>query len=136
MRHGSSARWQMKRHARTLGVGLALGALVVPSDARADVVRVDAVACRTAADAQTVVALQAKRDKVGAAAVSRPLVASGSCIDLAKGIQVDIDERRAPLMCVRLTGDLSCYWLPAAFVDEHPGEKGSAGGGRRGGRRR
>lgn len=104
--------------------------------ARADAVRAPAVACRTAVDAERIVALQARKDKAGAEALARPLVTSGACIDLARGIQVGVDERRAPLACVRLAGDLSCYWVAAAFVDEHPGEKGGGAGGRRGGGRR
>ena len=67
-------------------------------------------------------------------AASRPLMASGACTLLAKGVAVDVDEDRAPLACVRLTGDLSCLWVPSALVDQHPGEKGGGGGKGGGGR--
>lgn len=101
----------------------------------ADVMRTAAVGCNQPTDAEKIAALQARKDRAGADALARPLVASRACIDLAKGITVDIDERRPPLACVRLTGDLSCYWIAAALVDEHPGEKGGSGGKRGGGRR-
>ncbi len=97
--------------------------------ARAEALRAAAVGCRTPTDATTVAAMPV-RDK----AATRPLVVSGACLDLAKGVAVDVDERRPPLACVRLTGDLSCYWIAASLVDDHPGQKaGSAkqGGGSR-----
>ena len=103
---------------------------------RADVLRAAAVGCSAPADAQKIAVLQSKKDKPGADAIARPLVASRACIDFAKGIKVDVDEKRPPLICVRLTGDLSCYWIAASLLDEHPGEKGSGGGGRQGGGRR
>ena len=102
----------------------------------ADALKAAAVGCTTPADAEKIAVLQVRRDKAGADAVARPLVASRACIDFAKGVKIEIDEQRPPLTCVRLTGDLSCYWIAAALVDEHPGEKsggGKGGGGRRGG---
>ena len=140
MRQANSIRPSRTRAAGALALALAslaavLASLAVAPGVRADALRANAVACRADGDAQKIAALEGRRDTAGAAALARPLVASGACIDLAKGIQVGIDERRAPLLCVRLTGDLSCYWLQAALIDEHPGEKGSSGGARHGGKR-
>ncbi len=104
----------------------------------ADAMKAAAVGCTTPADAEKIVALQVRHDKAGTDALARSLVASRACIDFAKGVTIEVDERRAPLTCVRLTGDLSCYWIAAALVDEHPAEKGGGGkggGGRHGGAR-
>ncbi len=121
----------MKTCAASIAIFLALA---LPG--RADVLKAAAVGCNAPADAQKIATLQAHKDKAGAEAIARPLVASRACIDLAKGVKIDIDERKPPMACVRLTGDLSCYWIAAALVDEHPGEKGSGGsGGKSGGRR-
>ena len=98
---------------------------------RADALRTAAVGCTTPADAEKIALLLGQKNKAGADAAARPLVASRACIDFAKGVKIDVDERKPPLACVRLTGDLSCYWVAAALVDEHPGEKG--GGGKRAG---
>jgi len=110
-------------------IALALVSSVSGSPAFADALRVAATGCRTPGDAEHIAALQAKKDKAGVEALAGPLVASGACIALPKSVTVDIDERQKALACVRLTGDLSCYWLAAALVDEHPGEKGAKGGG-------
>ncbi|MGO9007702.1 MAG: hypothetical protein ACLQIQ_01725 [Beijerinckiaceae bacterium] len=70
--------------------------------------------------------LQAKKDKVGLEAFSRPLIASGACTAMGRGLTVDVDEKKLPLACVRLAGDLSCYWVADVFIDPNPGEKGAA----------
>ena len=98
----------------------------------AEILKSAAVGCAAVADAQKIA--QAK-DKAAALAISQPLVASRACISFAKGLKIDIDERKPPLVCIRLPGDLSCYWLATAAIDDHPGEKGAGGGGR-GGKRR
>ena len=77
----------------------------------------------------TLAALQGRKGAQEAAA--QPLVAKRTCLPFAKGIAIDIDETKTPLACIRLTGDLSCYWVAATLLDEHPGEKG--GGGKRSG---
>ena len=106
-------------------------ALAVPAEAAA--LKAATVGCSVQADATRLAALQGRKAALEAAA--QPLEASRACISFAKGIAVDIDETRPPLACIRLTGDLSCYWIAAALVDEHPGEKGGGGGKKGGGRR-
>ncbi len=102
-----------------------LSLLVSARPAHAEALRTAAVGCRSADDA-TKLAATPGHD------AARALVTSGACMDFAKGITIDVDERRPPLACVRLTGDLSCYWMAAALVDDHPSAKGS-GGKRQGG---
>ena len=124
----------MKPAAPTIIISAAMLATAVVAS-HADVLRSAAVGCTAPADAEKIAALQSRRDKAGVEALARPLVASRACIDFAKGVKIDIDEKRPPLACVRLRGDLSCYWIAASLVDEHPGEKGSGGGKQGGGRR-
>lgn len=112
-----------------------LAILLTSVPASAAVLKATVVGCSALAEARTLVGLQTT-DRVRAAAFSRPLVATRACLDFAKGISIDIDERKPPLLCIRLPGDLSCYWTSAAAVDEHPSEKGAAGSGRHGGKRR
>ena len=107
-------------------------ALAVPADAAA--LKATTVGCATQADATKLAALQGRKAALDAAA--QPLEASRACLSFAKGIAVDIDETKPPLACIRLTGDLSCYWIAASLVDEHPGEKGGGGGKKGGGGRR
>lgn len=111
-------------------VVLALGATL--DVAAAATLRAAATGCATEADAARLATLGGKAAQDTAA---RPLLASRTCLAFNKGLAVDVDETKPPLSCVRLTGDLSCWWLQTALVDEHPGEKGG-GGARRGGGRR
>ncbi len=106
------------------------------SGAAAAVLTSPVFGCRAPADATRAAALRAKKDAAGFATFSQPLVASRACLELAKGVVVGVDENRAPLSCVRLTGDLECYWVPGAAVDLYPGQKGGGGRGGGGGRRR
>lgn len=107
--------------------------LLVAGQAEAAALTAPAVGCRTFDVAVKAASFKAKHDNAGYDGLTRPLLASGTCIPLAKGVVVDIDESRPPLDCIRLSGDLSCYWVPATLVDQHPGEKGSAGASRKSG---
>ena len=114
-----------------LATAIVLAAFLTPAlPARAAAIAKSTLGCKTPGDVTKTAAL-----KGGALdAASRPLVASGACTFLAKGASVDVDEEKSPLSCVRLTGDLSCLWVQSALIDQHPGEKGSGGGQRGGGR--
>ncbi len=117
---------------KTFAAVVALLALCAPADAAA--LKAATVGCSAQADATKLAALQGRKAAQDAAA--QPLEASRACLSFAKGITVDIDEAKPPLACVRLTGDLSCYWIAASLLDEHPGEKGGGGGKKAGGGRR
>ncbi len=108
-----------------------LFALGAPAEAAA--LKAATVGCATPADAGRLAALQGRKAAQDAAA--QPLEASRACLAFAKGIVVGIDESKPPLACIRLSGDLSCYWIAASLVDEHPGEKGGGGGKKGGGKR-
>ena len=106
-----------------------------PLTSRADALKSSVVGCNTVTDAKTLASLKTT-NPAAAQTLGRSLVASRACLDFAEGLTIDVDERRPPLVCIRLQGDLSCYWIAAASLDEHPGEKGSGGGSHRGGKHR
>jgi hypothetical protein len=104
-----------------------LAAVLCCSSASAAVLTSAALGCKAPSDAIKAATLRVKKDAAGLAAFSQPLIASRSCMVFAKGVTIGIDEKQLPLSCVRLTGDLDCYWVPDALVDLYPGQKGGAG---------
>ncbi len=116
-------------------IALGVGLVMTATAARAAAIGASTFGCKTQADATQAATLRARKDKAGLDAFGARMAASGVCIPFTRGITVDIDERGPALSCVRLTGDLSCYWIAKELIDEHPGEKGRGGeGGARGGR--
>ena len=103
-----------------------LCALMANSSARAAVLKATTLACKAPTDATKAFALLAKKDKAGLEAFSRPLIASGACTPMGRGVSVEVEEQKLPLSCVRLSGDLSCYWVADVLIDQHPGEKSGA----------
>ena len=118
-----------------LVITFALALSMFGTPVSAEALKTTAIGCEKAADAEKLIELLS-HDRVAASAFSRPLLSSRSCLEFSKGVKIDVDQRRAPLACIRLPGDLSCYWMAAAFVDDHPGEKGSGNGKRAGGSRK
>jgi hypothetical protein len=112
----------------------ALCTLLAEVPTMAAALKAPALACKAPADAAKAFQLQAKKDKIGLEALTRPLIASGAYMPIGKGVTVEVDEKKLPLSCVRLTGDLSCYWIADVLVDPHPEEKSGAQGGKRGSR--
>ncbi|WP_158808262.1 hypothetical protein [Beijerinckia sp. L45] len=115
----------------TIAVVLSATALLC-APASAAAVSASTLGCRTPADALKVAGFRAKKDTAGLATFGQTAAASRACIPLTKGVTVGIDEAKPPLSCVRLTGDLECYWVADALIDLYPGDKG-AGGGKKGG---
>jgi hypothetical protein len=112
-----------------------LCALMANSSAQAAALKATALACKAPTDATKAFELLAKKDKVGLEAFSRSLIASGACMSMGRGVSVEVEQQKLPLSCVRLSGDLSCYWVADVFIDQHPGEKsGAPQSGQRSGR--
>lgn len=88
----------------------ALVATAMPGEAA--VLRNATLGCRQAPDAAKVAA----GEDVAALRTSR------ACIPFAKGIAIDVDEDKPPLSCIRLKGDLECWWVPDHAVDEAPAD--------------
>jgi hypothetical protein len=114
--------------AKRLGPIVALAILWPYPAADAAALSVAVLACKAPADALKATTFRSKKDAAGLAAFAGPLTSSRACMTMPKGVTVGIDEKRPPLSCVRLVGDLECYWVPDALVDLYPGEKGGAGG--------
>jgi hypothetical protein len=103
------------------------------SPAEAAALKAATLACKAPTDATKALEFLAKKDKVGLEAFGRPLIASGACTQMGRGLSVEVDEKKLPLSCVRLAGDLSCYWIADVFIDLYPGEKGAPQSGKPGG---
>jgi hypothetical protein len=61
-----------------------------------------------------------KEDKAKTEAYFKAKIASGECIQLARGEQVSIDQRDGELSCVRQTGGLNCYWTADNVIELYP----------------
>lgn len=99
------------------------------------VIRASTLGCRTPADTMKVASFTSKKDGPGLAGFTQMAEASRACIPLTKGVTIGIDEAKPPLSCVRLTGDLECYWVTDASIDLYPGDKGAGADRKSGGRR-
>lgn len=104
-------------------VGIALCALWPDSATQAAALKAATVACKAPKDATKVVEFLIKKDTAGLEAFSRPLIASGACTAMGRGLTVTVDEKKPPLSSVRLSGDLDCYWVTDVFVDLYPSDK-------------
>lgn len=118
---------------RLVTIAIALSCTALPClPARAAALSATTLGCRAPADALKVAGFRAKKDAAGLASFSQSATASRACVPLTKGVTVGIDEAKPPLSCVRLTGDLECYWVADALIDLYPGQKGG-GAGKQGG---
>lgn len=61
-----------------------------------------------------------KIDKNAADAYFKAKVATGDCLQFARGQDVSIDQRDGNLWCVRLSGGLDCYWTIDKAIDLNP----------------
>ncbi len=61
-----------------------------------------------------------KDDKNSADAYFKAKVATGDCLQFARGQDVSIDQRDGDLWCVRLSGGLDCYWTIDKAIDLNP----------------
>jgi len=104
-----------------------------PPSVRAAAMKASTFGCKAPADAQKALDLQSKKDAGALAKFTQPKLASGACITLGRGLSVTSDMKKPPLTCVRLSGDLDCYWTADALVDLNPAEpeRPSRGPGRR-----
>jgi hypothetical protein len=63
---------------------------------------------------------ETKEDKTNAEAYFKAKVATGDCLQFARGQDVSIDQRDGNLWCVRLSGGLDCYWTIDKAIDLNP----------------
>jgi hypothetical protein len=98
-----------------LGIGLAMA---VPLKAHAAVTKAILLACREEADLRMAAKLRTGGDRKAAAEFEAGKKANGSCIEVQRNAVVGIDQRKPPLVCIRQSGGLDCYWTVMSAVDE------------------
>lgn len=107
----------MMRAAIVLAIGLAVA---MPLQAQAAVTKTILLACRDEADLRQAAKLRSGGgDRKPAAEFEAGKKASGGCIEIPRNTVVGIDQRKPPLVCVRLSGGLDCYWTVLSAIDEY-----------------
>jgi hypothetical protein len=103
----------------------------LPAEAAA--VKTMTYGCKSEADANKALMLQAKKDTSGLEGFTKPKIASGECIAFGRGVTVDPERTKAALTCARLTGGLDCYWMADYLIELHPSDQrqNPMGGGTR-----
>jgi len=110
------------------------GLLVLgPSPAHAAAAKATAFACKEAAvfkkafeqpagktNKDPKAASDTKEIKKNTDAYFKAKVATGECLQIARGQPVSVDERNGNLWCVRLTGGLDCFWTAEQLIDLYP----------------
>jgi hypothetical protein len=108
---------------------LAISTMLAPAPLRAAAFKGAYAACQDKGLLKK--AFESPEDREGkkAAAFLRTRIASGECLQFARGQQVSVDERDGAFWCVRRTGDLDCYWTLEKVVDLNPPIVSNGGGG-------
>jgi hypothetical protein len=86
--------------------------------AQAAVTKSIILACKDEADLRTAVKLRTGADRKASAEFETGKVANGSCIIVPRNSIVGVDQRKPPLICIRQTGGLDCYWTIISAIDE------------------
>ena len=106
----------MKTAATILAIGLAAA---LPFKAQAAVTKSILLACKEEADLRQAAKLRSGGgDRKPAAEFEGRKKASGGCIEIPRNTIVGIDQRKPPLVCIRLSGGLDCYWTVLSAIDE------------------
>jgi len=107
----------MKKAAIIVSIGLAA---LLPVKAQAAVTKTILLACKEEADLRQAAKLRTAPagDRKPAAEFEAGKKASGNCIEIPRNTVVGIDQRKPPLVCVRLSGGLDCYWTILSAIDE------------------
>ena len=106
----------MKTAATILAIGLAAA---LPFKAQAAVTKSILLACKEEADLRQAAKLRSGGgDRKPAAEFEAGKKASGGCIEIPRNTIVGIDQRKPPLVCIRLSGGLDCYWTVLSAIDE------------------
>ena len=107
----------MKRAAIVLAIGFAAA---MPLKAQAAVTRSILFACKEEPDLRQAAKLRtAPGDRKAAAEFEAGKKASGACIEIPRNTVIGIDQRKPPLVCIRQSGGLDCYWTVLSAIDEY-----------------
>ena len=99
---------------------LATVGLAAAATADAATVAAPNIACRAEADSKKILEFDAKKDSGGRETFSAAKIASGDCTRLFQGMPVSVDKQDGPLLCVRESGGLDCYWAVADAINRKP----------------
>jgi len=99
---------------------LATFGLAAAATADAATVAAPNIACRAEADSKKILEFDAKKDDGGREKFAAAKIASGDCTRLFRGMPVSVDKQDGPLLCVRETGGLDCYWAVADAINRKP----------------
>ena len=99
---------------------LATFGLAAAPTADAATVAAPNTACRAEAELKKILEFNAKKDDGGREKFAAAKIASGDCTRLFRGMPVSVDKQDGPLLCVRETGGLDCYWAVADAVNRKP----------------
>jgi hypothetical protein len=105
----------MKRAATIFAIGFAIA---IPFKAQAAVTKAILLACKEEADLRMAAKLRTGGDRKAASEFEAGKKANGSCIEVQRNAVVGIDQRKPPLVCIRQSGGLDCYWTVMSAVDE------------------
>jgi hypothetical protein len=107
----------MIRAALVIATALAIAA---PFKAHAAVTKAILLACKEEADLRMAAKLRTGGgDRKAASEFEAAKKANGSCIEIPRNSVVGIDQRKPPLVCIRQSGGLDCYWTVGTAVDEY-----------------
>ena len=107
-----------------------------PMSVDAAVLKMTTFGCKAEADATKAIGFQVRKDSAGLDKFTAPKVAAGECVAFGRGVSINAETKKPPLVCVRLSGDLNCYWVADSLVDLNPPQTDAPKPGRGGGRRR
>jgi hypothetical protein len=93
-------------------------AIAVPFCAQAAVTKSTLLACKDEADLRQAVKLRTGGDRKASAEFEMGKISAGNCIIVQQNTTVGIDQRKPPLVCIRQSGGLDCYWTIISAIDE------------------
>ncbi|GAC1548737.1 MAG: hypothetical protein NVS2B5_03120 [Beijerinckiaceae bacterium] len=99
-----------------------------PLVAEAAMTKAIVLGCREQSDLKTAAQLRVKGDKKASVDFETAKIAAGNCLLLPRSTAVSIDQRNAPLFCIRPPGSLDCYWTIGSAVDEYATGASQGGG--------
>ena len=107
----------MKKAAIVVSIGFAA---MLPLKVHAAVTKTILLACKEEADLRQAAKLRTSAgDRKAAAEFEAGKKASGNCIEIPRNTVIRVDQRKPPLVCIRLSGGLDCYWTILSAIDEY-----------------
>jgi hypothetical protein len=93
--------------------------LACPLVAEAAMTKAIVLGCKAQSDLKTAAQLRVKGEKKSSVDFEKAKIAAGDCLLLPRSTVITIDQRNAPLVCIRPPGGLDCYWTISSAIDEY-----------------